>query len=86
MGNKSANNKFKFKHGGTKMKGNATDGGTILATCGGSGIDIDMTIQYRGSIEKGKGMSESVDIVNQNNIRSIGRYKSDILSREGVIS
>ena len=63
-----------------------TDDSTIMTTRVGSGINVDMTVQYLGSIENRKGVSEDVDIVNLNNTASIGRYKSDILSREGVRS
>ena len=41
-----------------------------------------MTVQYSSSIKKG--LSEDVDALNPNIKVIIGRYKSDILSREGV--
>ena len=51
-----------------------------------SGIDLAVTMQYRGSIESDKGVSENVGTEYPENIISIRRGTSDILSKEGVTS
>ena len=94
LGTKSTNNKIKIKfkndvmilyYGlGTKMNADITDGNTIMTTCVGSGIDLVVTIQYRGSIENDKGVSENVEIVNPENIVRIRRDKTDILSKKSI--
>jgi len=50
----------------------------------GSGINLVVTVQYRGIIENNKSVSENVETVDPKNILSIRRYRPDILSREGV--
>ena len=93
VGTKSANNKFKFKHNmmtyygrsrRTRMIADVTNGGTVMTTRVGSGIDMEVTVQYPNSIENGKGVSENIDPLDPKNIASIRIYESDILSREGV--
>ena len=69
---------------GTKTKTNMTDSGMIMTTRVGSGIDLVLATQYCGSIENDKGVAENVETVNPENIVSIRKDKSDILSREGI--